>query len=83
VNKKEFSVSSWRSNQGNNNGHFTQKLALKVTLVLVTSLYKIYQPTTKFSDHKYSGVKALQKSKNCKNSSFADNYTFDHKNAGV
>ena len=44
---------------------------------------KIYEPTTKFSVHKYNGVKALQKSRNCKNSSFADNYIFDHKNAGV
>lgn len=40
-----------------------QKLALKVTLALFTSLYKMYEPNTKFTVHKYNGVKALQKSK--------------------
>ena len=53
-----------------------------VTLTLFTSPYKIYEPPTKFNVH-YNGVKALQKSKNCKNSFFADNNTFEHKNAGV
>jgi hypothetical protein len=32
-------------------------------IYLPPPLYKIYEPTTKFSAHKYSGVKALQKSK--------------------